>query len=713
MHLLNDEIMKALCWTLIHSLWQGLLLAIIGGAVILFTKRSNSVVRYNSLSVLFFLFVAAAYFTFTKQLQLALLNNITTVQLQNNTQQFVSANANLTGDIAIEKTDLEIFVSYFNEHASLIVTIWFIILSAQFIKLIANVGYVQRIKHYKTHAPTKYWTKKMQELAEKLQIKQRVLLLQSEIVKVPVMVGFLKPVILFPFSMMMQLPAEQVEAVLLHELAHIKRKDYFINLLQNFAEIIFFFNPGVLWISSLIRDERENCCDDIAIDQTNSRKEFIHALVSFQEYNLERSKYALAFPGRKNHLLNRIKRILTKNNKTLNNMEKISLATGIVIIGFATIAFTQTPQKQEIKNVPPTVASQKTADANDTIPDEKISTSKFTYVTTIDGKEYKAHIVNDKLTKLYIDGKKVPDEKLGDYKEITERIIIEAKADQDKFAAENRQLAEERVKLLAEQDRMQDDMSKMSKDTLEKVSEEKAELDANINEALRRNELKLMIDDAKRGDKQLHEQHAQLNQQNAELMALVEELRKQQEIMKQEAKSLNEKDSKKQTELLNKQILELKNEQLKIEQQRKNINEMMLNEDRSSLSIPTPPSFRADDPISPLAPLHADLAPLHSDLVSPIPPIPPIEDNKTLRQIISALMDRKIISSKNELSIVLNDETFIVNDVTQPEKIHAEFKDRYITSLQDHVIYSKHGGSTHVDINLNSGTTRADLNENK
>ncbi len=67
MHLFNDEIMQALCWTLIHSLWQGSLLAIIGGTVILATKRSSSVVRYNSLSVLFLLFVLVACFTFARQ----------------------------------------------------------------------------------------------------------------------------------------------------------------------------------------------------------------------------------------------------------------------------------------------------------------------------------------------------------------------------------------------------------------------------------------------------------------------------------------------------------------------------------------------------------------------------------------------------------------------------------------------------------------------
>ena len=695
MHLFNDEIMQALCWTLIHSLWQGLLLAIIGGTVILATKRSSSVVRYNSLSVLFLLFILVACFTFSRQLQLSSINNYVNVHAFKNTEPFVTGNSNSTADVVAQKTNLEIFVNYFNAHASLVVTIWFLILSAQFIKLIANAGYVQRIKHYKTHAPTQYWKRRMQELAEQLQIKQRVLLLQSEIVKVPVMVGFLKPLILFPFSMMMQLPGEQVEAVLLHELAHIKRKDYFVNLLQNFAEIIFFFNPGVLWISSLIRDERENCCDDIAINQSKSKKEFIQALVSFQEYNLEKSKYALAFPGRKYHLLNRIKRIITNNNKTLNNMEKISLVTGIVIIGFVTIAFTGTPKKQEIKNVPPTIVAQKIMVAKDTIPDKETSTSKFTYVTTIDGKEYRAHIVNDKLTKLYIDGKKVSDDKLGDYKEIAERIIIQAKTDRDKLMEENMQLAEDREKLLADQNRMKDDMNTMSADSINKLIKERTESYTLM--AMKRQQEAIAMLDSKMANKDFHEQ---LTQNNAELKALVEELRKQQIVMQQEAITLNEKDSKKQFELLNKQIIVLKNEQMKIEQQRKSINEMILDEDRNSLPVLSPPSLRPDDatlqtePIQPISPEPVD------------PPSPAIEENKTLRLVINQLIDEKIITSKNDLSIILNDKILKVNDVILPENIHAEFKEKYITGPQDHVIYSKHGGSTHVDINIDSGSHR-------
>ena len=127
-------------------------------------------------------------------------------------------------------------------------------------------------------APSAYWKEKIQQLADELQIRRRIQLLQSEIVQVPVVIGVLKPVILIPLGILSQLPPEQVEAILLHELAHIKRKDYLVNLLQSLAETIFFFNPAVLWVSSLIRDERENCCDDIAIAGTKNKAAFVNAL---------------------------------------------------------------------------------------------------------------------------------------------------------------------------------------------------------------------------------------------------------------------------------------------------------------------------------------------------------------------------------------------------------------------------------------------------
>ena len=180
-------------------------------------------------------------------------------------------------------------VQYFNEHASLIVAIWFILFIAKLVRILSNIGYVQRIRHYKTSEPPPYWKQRIMEMAKDLRVHRSIQLLESAIIRVPVVIGLLKPVILLPLGLLSNLPPEQVEAVLLHELAHIRRKDYLVNLLQSFAEVVFFFNPAMLWISSLMREERENCCDDVAISHIKNKKQFIHALVAFQEYAMHPS----------------------------------------------------------------------------------------------------------------------------------------------------------------------------------------------------------------------------------------------------------------------------------------------------------------------------------------------------------------------------------------------------------------------------------------
>jgi len=96
----------------------------------------------------------------------------------------------------------------------------------------------------------------------------------------------------------------------------------------------------VLWISSLIREERENCCDDIAVGETRNKKEFIHALVSFQEYR-QSTPYRLAFAGNKSHLLERVKRIVHNDNKTLNIREKLFLLISVFITAGITMAYVQ------------------------------------------------------------------------------------------------------------------------------------------------------------------------------------------------------------------------------------------------------------------------------------------------------------------------------------------------------------------------------------
>ncbi len=106
----------------------------------------------------------------------------------------------------------------------------------------------------------------------------------SRAIKSHVTTGFLKPVILVPASMISGLSPEQIYAILAHELAHIRRNDYIINVIQTLIETIFFFHPAIWYISVQIRKERENACDDIAVELTGDKVNYAKTLAFTQDY---------------------------------------------------------------------------------------------------------------------------------------------------------------------------------------------------------------------------------------------------------------------------------------------------------------------------------------------------------------------------------------------------------------------------------------------
>lgn len=367
MNLLTGKLVQAICWTLLHSLWQGLALAIVTGIVMVLSKKSGSAVRYKLLSTIFIAFVAITAFTFYRQLQAANAEPlvasvpITTPATPAATTPAAPVNYSAPVNVATTGNNLQHYVSsfvrYFDEHASLFVTIWFIIFMAQCVKILSGLVHIQRIRHYKTSPAPAFWAERIGVLAKKLNIKKHIVLLQSAIIKVPAVVGFFKPTILVPLGLINNLSQEEVESILMHELAHIRRKDYLFNLLQCFIDIMFFFNPAILWISSLIRNERENCCDDIAINETKNKKQFIQALVSFHQYNNAAPKYAMPFAARKPKLVDRVKRIVSNNNSTLNPGEKIVLVGCLIAFGVAFVTISNGQTDTAKKKAPQTSSS--------------------------------------------------------------------------------------------------------------------------------------------------------------------------------------------------------------------------------------------------------------------------------------------------------------------------------------------------------------------
>ncbi len=196
---------------------------------------------------------------------------------------------------------------------------------------------LSKIKNLKKQQKTDlniFWDERLVALKQKLEIGRNVMLFFSKSILVPLTVGFVKPVILFPAAMLNHLSIEEVESILLHELAHIKRNDYGLNLLQRIMEIILFFNPAVWLLSKDIKREREFCCDDLVIEKSNNSKIYATALATL-ESNRENISLALAANGPGNYpLLNRIQRITTM--KSLNNPKQQLLTTlGIVAIGLS------------------------------------------------------------------------------------------------------------------------------------------------------------------------------------------------------------------------------------------------------------------------------------------------------------------------------------------------------------------------------------------
>ncbi|WP_310554561.1 M56 family metallopeptidase [Flavobacterium sp.] len=353
MEILNQTVINAIFWTLIHSLWQGLILAIFGGLIVLTTKKASSVLRYNLLSLILVIFIIAVGFTFYNQFQNLGIQNIS---FQNTNATSIENVDSVFKSPAILSSDLiTIIVDFLNKNATTITLIWFLIFSIKCFRIFGNLGYVYKIRNYKTNSVSSVWEAKFQELCQLVKVKTPIILLESQLIKVPSVTGFLKPIILIPVGLLSNLPQDQVEVILLHELAHIKRKDYFINIIQSFTEIIFFFNPAVLWVSNILKYERENCCDDIALALTENKSGFVQALVSFQEFNIENSSLVMGFGNHKNHLLNRVKRIIYSDNQTLNTIEKTFLSISFIVI-LSFVLFTV--NAQEVKKTSINVAYQ-------------------------------------------------------------------------------------------------------------------------------------------------------------------------------------------------------------------------------------------------------------------------------------------------------------------------------------------------------------------
>ena len=178
------------------------------------------------------------------------------------------------------------------------------------------MGWVQtrRMTRRGTRPVEEQWELALVRLRRRLGIENAVSLLESASVPVPAVVGWLRPVILVPASAFAGLTPQQLEAILAHELAHVRRNDYLVNLLQSAAETLLFYHPAVWWVSRQVRQERESCCDDLAVAVCGDRLGYARALAALEELRMPMPRLALGADG--GSLLRRIRRLAGVPEKT-------------------------------------------------------------------------------------------------------------------------------------------------------------------------------------------------------------------------------------------------------------------------------------------------------------------------------------------------------------------------------------------------------------
>ncbi len=331
--LLSPHLVDALGWTLLHTLWQGALFAVLLGLVLIALRTYSAQARYLVAVGFLAAFFVTAGLTFA---QLYTGAPPQTVQSRNGegnpihstaaeapaasvpsiTNPADTARPAATGSLLTRARD------YFDRHLPLLVTLWLLGVLVLQLRFLGQLVYVQRLKSYATEHFPPAWTAPLRELEAKLGLRRPVRYLTSHRVTGPFTAGWLRPVVLVPRRLLEELRESQLIAILAHELAHVKRYDFAVNVLQTLLGTFFFYHPGVWWMSARIHDEREHCCDDLAVAATGERIDYARTLVQLQEQALVTPKLAMAYGG--GGFGHRVRRLLT------NYLGTASFGEGVV-----------------------------------------------------------------------------------------------------------------------------------------------------------------------------------------------------------------------------------------------------------------------------------------------------------------------------------------------------------------------------------------------
>ena len=326
-NLINSPFLTSLALTLLHFLWQGLLVATTLKSVLLVFNNNKPQIRYalSSLAMLVSLLLPIITFIIVYRTELLSVN--------------ADANLLLLNELTQESKQPDAFFSYkgLTEYIPTLLPylsiLWLTTITLLAGKLLIEISIVNKLPKQGALTPSDELQERFNQLIKQIHLTVTPRLIISLKVEVPMAIGWLKPVVLLPAKMITGLSSAQLEMLILHELAHIRRHDYLVNFLQTLVETLLFFHPAVLWISKQMRNEREYCSDDIAVQHCGDAVAYAHTLADTaslctKSHNHTIPDMAMAASG--GDLKQRVVRLVDHHCTPKNNISKWFASATIV-----------------------------------------------------------------------------------------------------------------------------------------------------------------------------------------------------------------------------------------------------------------------------------------------------------------------------------------------------------------------------------------------
>jgi beta-lactamase regulating signal transducer with metallopeptidase domain len=324
---LSPITLRLLALSLLHFLWQGAALAALGYVAMSLCRSAGT--RYVAGVITLALMIAAPIGTFwwlhsAEQGALDVVaHNVAATPSASSEAAFTLKNGNAPDRPENAPT-------YF----LWLVEAWFAGVVLLSLRSAGGILLVERLRRKETIPVTEELLEMCLALQRRMGLKRAVHYGESLRLDAPAVAGWIRPVVLLPVSALTGLTESQLEAVIAHELAHIRRYDAFVNLFQVAVETLLFYHPAVWWIGQRVRTEREHCCDDAAVAVCGNAVSYAYALTHMAE---SEAAPELAMAANRSPLVQRIARLLGAGT-TAESVRGAPLSAGVLCLSAALVA---------------------------------------------------------------------------------------------------------------------------------------------------------------------------------------------------------------------------------------------------------------------------------------------------------------------------------------------------------------------------------------